>query len=137
MSWETTRVFAPFTVGPITQRIRLETRQTSTQAESCATTVVAQVFRRDRLGALSGPSQLSDQLHHVLRQRRLERQRASRRRMIHRQARRMQRLARKVDRAQLRRPEDVPPFTHERVAAQPRLYADLIALACHQADFYQ
>ena len=50
-------------------------------------------------------SQHGDQLHHILWQRCLERQRASRPGMIYRHARRMQRLSREIDRTQFRRPE--------------------------------
>src|SRR5439155_12758122 len=78
-----------------------------------------------------------DELRHVFRQRRLERQRASDHRMIHRYTSRMQRLARKIDRAQLGRPEDVPLLTHECMTAQPRLNAYLVALAGYQPDFNQ
>ena len=55
--------------------------------------------------------------------------------MRERETERVQRLTRKRDRPQLVRPVDVAPLADERVSAQPRLQANLIALPRFEPDF--
>ena len=58
-------------------------------------------------------------------------------RVAERQPERVQRLARKRNRAQRVRPVDVALLADQRVPAQPRLDPDLVALAGHEAHLDQ
>ena len=71
----------------------------------------------------------------ILGHRRLERHLAAVGRMPERQPLRVQRLARKRDGPQFVGTVDVAHLAHQRVAAQPRLNANLVALAGDEPDF--
>ena len=77
------------------------------------------------------------QVREVFRQRRLEQQWPPIRRMVEAEPVRVQRLALEWNRAQRIRAVHVPLLSDERVPAQPRLNADLVALAGLQAHLDQ
>src|SRR5207302_9132476 len=78
-----------------------------------------------------------DQLHHVVRQRGLERHLVAAHRVRKRKAPGMERLPVERDRTELIGTVHVATLTNQRVAPQPRLQPDLISLPRHERDLEQ
>ena len=88
-------------------------------------------------GTVASAPEPRQQRRHVLRQRRLEHHLAVVGWMAERETTSVQRLSRERDRAQGVRTVDVAHLSDQRVAAQPCLNADLVALAGDEADLDQ
>ena len=101
----------------------------------------------DRFGAWEGPQrwylwriyapEFLNKRSHILRERRLELHGPGGRRMHDAEAPGMECLPWKVNESNILRSIDVPLLADQRVAAQPRLQADLVAPAGHEADLDQ